>query len=297
MIEDKIKKSIFYLLIETTKPFDSKAFIEFYEIDLTKNFKKNLKPTQSINLEIYTFDNENLLENATVTSVNSHNYLSIYFGSILTYIDLYSNEIVFKIDFSERILNVEFFLSPTNLFSNKLRNLISMENTHNLIALNNLNDLILIKLEKGKSYKIIKSSLRNKSEMKFESFKINKMQLIAFCKTNSKLYGFDLEQVLTQNSFEKFKFQIQVINLSSYGFSIDSCHFYTIENKKNLKFYEYSGAKKTDEIALYYEPQLIACSRDFLTIAIKDKRVISYLIMDKENLKESYEKVNRLEIR
>ena len=109
MIEDKIKKSIFYLLIETTKPFDSKAFIEFYEIDLTKNFKKNLKPTQSINLEIYTFDNENLLENATVTSVNSHNYLSIYFGSILTYIDLYSNEIVFKIDFSERILNVEFF--------------------------------------------------------------------------------------------------------------------------------------------------------------------------------------------
>ena len=61
LIEDKIKKSIFYLLIETTKPFDSKAFIEFYEIDLTKNFKKNLKPTQSINLEIYTFDNENLI--------------------------------------------------------------------------------------------------------------------------------------------------------------------------------------------------------------------------------------------
>ena len=188
-------------------------------------------------------------------------------------------------------------MSPTNLFSNKLRNLISLENTHNLIALNNLNDLILIKLEKGKSYKIIKSSLRNNSEMKFESFKINKMQLIAFCKTNSKLYGFDLEQVLAQSSFEKPKFQIQVINLNSYGFGIDTCHFYTIENKKNLKFYEYRGAKKIAEIALYYEPQLIACSRDFLTIAIKDKRVISYLIMDKENLKESYEKVKRLESR
>ena len=291
LIEDKTRGDYFYLLIETNNLFRGKNTIE---INLVDTFKDKKQPAQLIDLDIYTFENESLLENTTVTSANNANYLIIFFDSILTFIDVRSKSVQFKIDLFKRDFNIEYFLSPTNLFGNKLSCLTSIDNTHNILALNNLNDLVMIKFEGNSNYKIIKSNSKSKNhETKFQSFKINKMNMIAYDKTNSKVYGFDLDQISISKSFDKNKFQINVNGLNVYGFSDDSRHFYTIENKKNLKFYDFNGAKKTAEISLYFEAQSIACSNEFLTIAVKDKRIISYLIVDKE----SPDKVKILECR
>jgi len=297
LIDDNIKIDYFYLLIETTNQFGHETFIDFYKINLGNALNDSLKPSQSLKIEVYTFKRDSLLENATVTSVEKNNYLVHFYNSILTYIDLKTKVVLFTIDFFKRDLNLEYFLSPTNLFSNKLKNLTSIKNTHNTLALNNLGDLVLIKFEKHNNYKIIKSSSSNNGSIKFESFKMNENKLIAYDKINSKLYGFNLDQILAMNSFDRTLFQIDVINMNLFGFSIDCRYFFTIENKKKLKFYDMSRVKNIAEIFLYFDAQIMVCSSDYLTIAVKDKRIISYMIMDYDNIKESYNKLRCLESR
>jgi hypothetical protein len=135
--------------------------------------------------------------------------------------------------------------------------------------------------------------------MKFESFKLNARYLLAFNRIKSKLYGFSLDCLLSRFSFDKYEFEIKVVDLTLYGSTRDCKFVFTIENSKLLQFYKCNENKaiKKAEIPLYIETKQVKCSDDFLILAMKDRRIISFFMYDEYHLEESYEKIRQLESR
>jgi len=135
--------------------------------------------------------------------------------------------------------------------------------------------------------------------MKFESFKLNARYLLAFNRIKSKLYGFSLDSLLSRFSFDKYEFEIKVNDLTLYGSTRDCKCVFTIENSKLLQFYKCNENKaiKKAEIPLYIETKQVKCSDDFLILAMKDRRIISFFMYDEYHPEESYEKIRQLESR
>ena len=256
-----------------------------------------MKPTRQINFEVFTKNSDSLLENSAVTSTPGKTHMVIFFNSILMYVDLKTSKIIFKKDFTEPDLDMEYFLSPTNTHTNKLNSLTPIVNRNCLVALNNSNDMLLISYDLKNMLKVIKSSISSQ-EMKFESFHVSETSLLGYNRIQSKLYCFSIDQILKTNSFSKCEFEIGVNNLTSFGFSRDLKHVFTIENQKLLQFYKRGDlCKKVAEIPLYIEALCVTCLNDFLVIAMKDRRIISYFIFDSDKINESREKLSQLESR
>ena len=294
------------MLIESSSQFGLNTVISYYAIDLTNveqlNSTSNLKPSCLINLEVFTKNTDTLLENATVTSTKDEDAcLIVFFNSMLSYFDLKTSKLIFTKDLSQHDFNKEYFLSPTNLITNKLNSLTPIVNSHNFVALNNSDDLMLMSFNPRNSnnrlFSQIKSGAIDCLDMKFESFRISKDRLVAFNRLQLKLIGFNLNQVLESNSFDKSIFTISTNkNLNLYGFSSSVENVFTVENKKVLKLYDCPKNKTVAEIPLYSETNLILCSTDFMVLAMKDNRIISYLICD-GNTEESFRKIKQLKSR
>ena len=131
--------------------------------------------------------------------------------------------------------------------------------------------------------------------MKFESFCASENKLIALNKIKSKLYGFNIDKILMKNSFSEFEFEIKVNDITSFGFSSDLKCVFTIENRRLLQFYKCEETtKKLAEIPLYSDTGCVMCTKDFLVLSMKDRRIISYFIYDLNKPNESYEQIRQL---
>lgn len=286
------------MLFETSDDFGLNTLITCYELDLTKISKTtHLEPTQRINVEVLTKTTDNLLENSALTFKNDESLLITFFNSVLSYFDTKTAKLVLRKDLSQHDMNKEYFLSPTNLITNKLICLTPIVDTHHFVALNNSNELVLMSLYFDKTNPSVKSMQSGTGDSKlFESFNMNHDFLVAFNRKDSKLIGYNLKSLLRSTSFDNYDFAIVVHNPSIYGFGKQSDHLFIIESKKKVKFYNCSKNKLLAEIPLYSETNLIACSEDFLILSMKDNRIISYLICD-SNFEESYKKIKQLKSR
>ena len=146
-------------------------------------------------------------------------------------------------------------------------------------------------------FKLVKSSSTTDKSIKYESFKLNAKHLFAFNKIKSKLVCFNIAYVLGRSSFEKFDFEIECNDLTLYGPSGDGKSLFLVENKRFLSFYNCIEWRKTAEIPLYIETKRVDFSEDFLILAMKDMRIISYFIADESRPEESYAKIRKLESR
>ena len=200
----------------------------------------------------------------------------------MNYIDLDTLNLVYKKDFSTNDITLEYFLSPTNLLPNKLFNLKPIANTNSFIALNNLNDLVYVSYDPIRNeIKLAKATSNHQIDDRFESFYLSDRYILANTKT--KVLGFNLSDLIKESSFGKYEFKVDLNrnnNLDYYGCSSDLNYVYTIENKKQLRFYRYSDGKKLADIPLYSETSFVTCTNDYICLYMQDKRVISYLICD-----------------
>lgn len=131
----------------------------------------------------------------------------------------------------------------------------------------------------------------------FDSFKINKNLFIGYDKTNLKLFCFDLDITKKENSFSSVYFSIDLEEpLNHYGLSLDNRNMYVISNKKNLKFYQINKnqVEKPYEILLYSEVMSVLCTNQYITLSMRDNKVISFLINDKNNPDDTYKIIQNL---
>jgi len=272
-----------------------------------------MEANSAINLEnkkiLFDNKNESLLDNSCLTYENK--LLVLFVGCELIFIRITNAEIVFTKSFNQFEINLEYFISPTNLIINKLLNLTPIKGTDNLIAINNLNELLLLNFDMSHANKLrlIRSSVSTQASnhaANFESFKLSGNILLAFDRLNKLLIGFDIKLVMQANSFSQCMFKIKLKdNLSQdfsliyldYGLSPNSEYCYAILNKKLLRLYRAKEqSQMIGEMPLYGEANCALCTDEFVALGMQDNRVCSYLIAD-PNDTEAYEKIQQLESR
>ncbi len=308
----------FFLLTEQ----EAKAEINVFQINYNKMKKQyetnrqnliKMEANSVINLEhkkiLIDSKNESLLENSCLTHENK--LLVLFIDCELVFVNISNSEIVYTKSFDQFEMNLEYFISPTNLIIKKLVNVTPIKGTDSLIAINNLNELFLLNFDMNRAskLKLIRSSISTLAINlvgRFESFKLINNILLAFDSLNMLLIGFDIYSIIEANSFAKCLFRVKLKeNLENdfsfisldYGLSPNSEYCYVILNKKFVRLYRAKEqTQMIGEMPLYGEANCSFCTDQFLALGMQDNRVCSYLIAD-PNDPEAYEKIQQLESR
>ncbi len=87
----------------------------------------------------------NLIKNNKICVTNKNNVIIMFIDSSLIFIDSVNNCVLLQSDIEEKKNNsLQFFLSPTNLTLNRLFDLTAVDSSDSIVALSNLNNLVLI---------------------------------------------------------------------------------------------------------------------------------------------------------
>ena len=287
LIKEKKHHDKYILLIESQLN-DNESMLNCYEIDFKLLEEKPLQmlhESKIINIELPKKRSDSLLDSVTITlstSSTGAKYLILFYNFRLSFIDFDTLKLISKKD----LLNND---------SEKLLHIEPIANTNSFIALNNCKDLVYINYDPIENVISLAKAKNTQSAEEYESFRLNDKYVLAATKT--EIIGFDLNGLIKQSSFEKCEFKIGINknnSLDLYGFSLDLKYVYTIENKRQLRFYRYSDGQKLADIPLYCEASCVLCSNDYVCLFMQDKRVISYFIFDSGDEKGSIEKIKSL---
>jgi hypothetical protein len=256
-----------------------------------------IEPDGRIDFSQFALSSSDLLQTVTVTNKNS--ILVVSLNNEILFADLNSKNILlqFNIDHQNNTNTLKYFLTPTNLAFNKLNNIMNASNgSDDLIGLGNLNNLVFINYEYSKNkVKMYDSNEVNTNQ--YESFAIINETLIAYNKLDGQLNGFLLKDVNT-NPFKELCFTIAINEsvMVTYGLSSDCKYVYLVVDRNTLQFYRWSDNNKIAETKIYNKPTSVACSDEYLALAMQDRRIISFLIVD-PLVPNSNDKIKRLESR
>lgn len=232
-----------FLLAETSKQ------IKIYQINETQ---KGLKVNKEVTIDLesaFLASSGPVIENSCITL--NINYLVLCAHHSLLFIDSSTGKVAFTKDLDGHQINVEYFLSPTNLSTNHLAKLTAIVNSDNVIALSNLKNLVFVEhnnIDDSDSSTRINLFDSDNKRNQFDSFQINfKAQVaLALDKTNFELVVFDLNVVARKSSFHAknsilFKINLSVNNyLEKFGCDPNFEYIYVIERKKILKIFTIS---------------------------------------------------------
>ena len=280
----------------------NKPSIQIFKINLNyiQNSELLLESNGQVDLSSITTSSTDLFtENSNVCVTNKNNIFVIFLNTELIFIDLNSKNILLRqnIDNLDES-SLKYFLSPTNIALNKLKNLQNVStNSDDLVALGNLDNLVYINYDFTKNKVKIFESNETAKNRAFVSFVIRDKIIIGHDKLNNKLIGFDLNE-MNYNPFNKSNFEIslQDSTLETYGLSNDNKYVYLIENRTTLKFYRWNNNKKIAETQLYSKVINVLCTNEYICMAMEDRRIISLLIVD-PLVPNSNDKIKQLESR
>jgi hypothetical protein len=213
--------------------------------------------------------NDDKLSNVCITSLSR--YLLFYDKNELFMINSENLSTVAKSEVIDYKL-----IHGLNKIENNLKILHEIEGSDDLIALNDKNQFVYVKLEKD-LLKVQEIELNKR----FTTFRIQKKILVAFDEIENELNGFDLGQP-QEEIFKTPLFSISVPdgNLQHFCISSNSQYLCTIQNMKILDMYQTKDAKRIAHLPLYSEANSMCISDDFVSLAMKDRKVLSYFIAD-----------------
>ena len=218
----------------------------------------------------------------------------MFIHSSIIFIDSKSNQILLESNIENKNNNSrKYFLTPTNLTLNRLLDLTPVDNTDNVVALGNMNNLVLIAYDFNSNR--IKIFTSEEEKHKFKSFVIGGDFLLGCDLLHSELIGYDLND---KNPLDKIHFKIGFNKdlLRTFGLNSNSKYVYLIEKQSTLKFYRVNDGKKIAETHLYCLARSVICSDEYICLCMQDKRIISFLIVD-PLIPNSAAKIKQLESR
>jgi hypothetical protein len=272
-------------ILLTESSIENDIFIKVYEIIYDK--PKSFSQFKKLKINYTPFNFIELLKKSCITFKNR--YLCLFLESELFIFNINTASQIASKSFIDQEIDINYFISPTNHMASELINIEPIEKTDDLIALNNLNELIYLSLNQNNRLKLVKNY-----KYKMNSFKVNMNLLLGFDNSSKKLICYNLDDLSSKNNFGEPKFTIDLIsNVLFYGFSLNQKYFYTIENKL-LKLYKTDDHKKIGETTLYTNVNNSLCTNDFVCLTMRDNRFISFLIAAEPN---DYDKIRNLESR
>ncbi len=212
-------------------------------------------------LENYEFD-EQFLSCLAVSSLD--NYLIL------------SNEIqVFIINIkTKQLLCVSNVITPKSLEDFKLNKIYPIENTNDYIGLSNSFQVFYIEHNQpGNTINVFAKNDLSKG------FKIEIMKNLIVVLESDKLSVYNLNDIKINKSLLA-QFEIRVGNVEHFSLS-DDCNYLAIfEMPKSLSLYRLKDYCKCAQVALYCGINSMIINDKFVSLAMKDRRIISFLIVD-----------------
>lgn len=272
-------------MLLTEYSLDENIFIKAYELS-DENMKKSFTLFKKITINFTPLSLADKLKYSCITFKSRH--LCLFIESDIFIFDLNTSTQVATKSFVDQEIDINYFLSPTNPSASNLISITPIEKNDDLIALNNLNELIYLNLNQNNRLKIKKNY-----KYKISSFKLSKNLLLGFDSLEKKLICFNLDDLAFTNIFDEPKFTIDLISSDLlYGFSLNLNYFYTIENRL-LKLYKTNDHKKIGEMILYTNVINSMCTNDFVCLTMRDNRFVTFLIAESNE----YDKIRHLESR
>ena len=267
----------------------SKSTLNIYRINVDDSkYTSNIQPTQSIFIPNLYNKHRFFTDESCVTCKNK--FLVFSFEGCLIYVDISKNKILVNYYLNVQN-NLKYFINPTNIVSNRLKYVTSLEKTDDMLALNNLNNLICVSFDSVTNQ--IKLLLNEK--LNFESFKINGNILIAFDKLNNCVTAYSLDKRFFLQKYLVF-ISLKDDVLETYGLSQDSKYIYVIVNSCILNFYRVENNELIANVKLYSPVLDIFCTNEYVAMSMLDKKIISLIIVDPK-IKNSSQKLANLKSR
>ena len=237
------------------------------------------------------------VKNCTVTFQNKH--LALSYDQSLYFFEISNGKLLNTNNFQQLSMNIDYFLDPSSMPLTSFKYICSIEINDNLIILDNNGNIYFVEFISKKNQ--IKS-FRSKNFC-FESFSVNKDKLIGCDVVNFKLVCFDLSKASKNGTFNNSYFTIDFDkskNIQHYGLSLSNQYIYLIENMKYLRFFNINDDAKqfnvqpTANLTLIAQVTSVLCSNEFISFSIKDRKVISFLISNKDSLDKNNKYTKKL---
>ena len=238
----------------------------------------------------------------------------LYVAWQLMVIDADSSKLLYAHDMNKPSMDMDYFVSPTNVTANQLRSLSGLvvarhkqdESTKSHVcALNNLNDMVIVGYDEQTRTFSMKTS--SKTPYKFSSFQTHTANgmLVAYDNVSLKLSVFDTSRLVAtqqqQQTWCKPLYQVDTRDtlLDVYGWSADGYWLYVIEDRSLIRAYRASDGELLGEMHLYADASSAVCTRDFVVASLQDRKVVSFLLLDRagRDANEEHAKCKRLESR
>ena len=203
--------------------------------------------------------NRKLITCFATSTINNH--MAIVFSNTICIIDLDKKELIWS-------HNIGFPIDK----------IYSIENTNEFFGLcNSISQLVYMKYnESTKAFDIVTKktwkALKIELMKNFVAFHIAETQLLVI---------YNIDQIRSASLVAKDPiFQLKVENFESITFSPDCNYMALLENQTQLSLFRLKDFSKCASVILYSRANAITLSDKFVSIAMVDRRVLSYLIVD-----------------
>ncbi len=215
-----------------------------------------------------------------VTITNSDEIIVVYQKNQISFVDSKK-----KVLLSKKKISEEWNFKKSDQNRGFLH---PIKGTDNLVSLNTNDQLVFIE---WKDQLVIHKS--KASDGKFTDFQIQSDILCALDNNNLKLICFDLKHI-----FDKKTFEVDLPNDSMSAFSISpNCEYIaTVHDLRILSLYRVKDSMRIAHMPVYSRVNSISLSDEYITLAMHDRRLIAYLIVDVNNAQHS-QRIANLESR
>ncbi len=169
----------------------------------------------------------------------------------------------------------------------------SIENTNDFFGLMMSSQLVYIKFMNDKN----EFNLISNNTWKASKIEIMNNFAAFYNQETHNLVVYNIDQIKSSEFLPKNPlFQLNIPNLEFISFSVDSKYMALVENEKHLSLYRLNDFSKCASVLLYSRINSIIISEKYVSMAMSDRRILSYLIVDPhqpEHLKRIKELPNR----
>jgi hypothetical protein len=266
-------------------------------ISIIENEKDKWSCSSIRNLKSFLNINYSSLDQFVFTHENR--FLLMYYKNELFVIDIKNDKAIeAQKTFNNTSTILDYFIKSTQLTDGKKKYFYQVENTNDLIALNNLKQLVYIKYLNNERVRKIQIIVNSKLESSIDKIGLFKHVLLAYSSHKNELYAYSLkteiENEIFNNQILKRFFSENKLN---FACTSDDCNYIaTFEECKFLSISRLSNGKIIANVPIYNEINSIQMSHYFVVLGMQDRRILSYLLVD-PLIKEHEKRITELESR
>ena len=286
-----------FILIGKTIEEDDPIKMDFISLNRQENkWEQNSNKNLNINLKMKLsyFDNDSK-EISYAGLIEKDKILAIFYDNELIFFDVTNGLIKSRKSYYLNSENDDYFIKSTNLTNGQQHMFYQIDEKNGFIAVNKFKQIVHFSFSESKGiHEQILTTIKKKS---FE--RIGLLKNILFCESNNELSVYNLKFLSENDVFNDLIFE-HVFSQNKLQFaciSSDCEYLATFEEGKVLSVFRLkNGNRRIAHIPIYNEINSIVMSNYYIVMGMKDKRILSYLLVD--HLKpEHMNRISELESR